>query len=150
MIVAYFDGSCEPVNPGGIATYGFVIYFDDVKIGEGRGLATEPWSENATNNIAEYRALIEALKWLIKHGLKGEVTVRGDSKLCIMQMRGKYAVKAARIIPLYNEAKALSKFFKKVKFEWVPREQNKEADLQSEQALQDCLATSHYPSKTCN
>lgn len=52
-VTVYYDGACEPRNPRGVATYGFVIYKDGVKIGEGKGLAAEPWSEGASNNVAE-------------------------------------------------------------------------------------------------
>ncbi|MEM2188719.1 MAG: hypothetical protein QXT16_08485 [Candidatus Caldarchaeum sp.] len=40
-VVVYYDGACEPWNPKGVATYGFVIYKNGVKIGEGKGLAAE-------------------------------------------------------------------------------------------------------------
>jgi len=137
-LVTYYDGACEPKNPGGIATYGFVVYKNGDKIGEGRGLAAEPWSEGATNNVAEYTAMIQALKWLLEHGYAdAKVLVRGDSQLSIRQMQGLYEVRALRIIPLYKKAVELAKKFKKVRFEWVPREENEEADLLSELALRD-------------
>jgi len=137
-IIVYYDGACEPRNPGGVATYGFVIYADGEKIGEGMGLAAEPWSWKASNNGAEYTAMIEAFKWLLEHGYAdADVLVRGDSQLSIRQMQGWYAVKAPRIIPLYMEAKRLAEKFRKVSFQWVPREQNVEADLLSELAFKE-------------
>ena len=68
VIEVYFDGLCEPVNPGGLATYGFVIYIDGRKVCEGCGVICG-FDRNATNNIAEYTALIKALKWLLKNSL---------------------------------------------------------------------------------
>jgi len=137
-VVIYYDGACEPRNPGGVATYGFVIYVDGKKAGEGRGLAAEPWSIHASNNVAEYAGMIAALKWLLQNGYEGaEVLVRGDSQLSIRQMQGRYAVRAPRIASLYEEAVRLSKKFGKIRFEWVPREGNGEADMLSELALRD-------------
>lgn len=137
-VVVYYDGACEPRNPRGVATYGFVIYRGRQKIGEGRGLAAEPWSDGASNNVAEYAAMIRAFEWLIAHGYSGaEVLVRGDSQLSIRQMQGVYAVRAPRVAPLYAEAKRLVRNFEKVEFEWIPREENGEADLLSELALRD-------------
>ena len=137
-IVVYYDGACEPRNPRGVATYGFVAYANGRKIGEGNGLAAEPWSYYASNNVAEYTAMIEAFKWLLKHGYtNADVLVRGDSQLSIRQMQGWYAVRAPRIIPLYMRAKELASKFKRVRFQWVPREQNTEADLLSELAFKE-------------
>ena len=137
-VLVYYDGLCEPRNPKGVATYGFVVYRDGAKIGEGKGLAAEPWSDGASNNVGEYRGLIAALEWLLEHGYQGaEVLVRGDSQLSIRQMQGWYSVSAPRIIPLHRRARELASKFSKVKFEWVPRERNEEADLLSELALRD-------------
>jgi dTDP-4-dehydrorhamnose reductase len=63
-IVAYFDGLCEP-NPGGVATYGFVVKKDGKKVHEGHGLAGTPKTPQATNNVAEYTGLIKALEWFL-------------------------------------------------------------------------------------
>ncbi|MGC8937192.1 MAG: ribonuclease HI, partial [Candidatus Methanomethylicaceae archaeon] len=140
LITVYYDGLCEPRNPKGVATYGFVVYSGEAKIGEGRGLAAEPWSDGASNNVAEYTALIRALEWLIGHGYEGcDLLVRGDSQLSIRQMQGRYSVSAPRIIPLYKRARELVSRFgiRRVVFEWVPREENEEADFLSELALKE-------------
>lgn len=135
-VTVYFDGLCEPRNPRGVAAYGYVIYVDGVRFSSGRGLAAEPWSEMASNNVAEYTALIQALKWLLENGYM-EVVVRGDSQLVIRQMTGRYAVRASRIIPLYERAVELASKFRSVRFEWVPRDENWEADYESELAYAD-------------
>src|SRR4051812_1858602 len=60
----------------------------------------------ATNNVAEYTALITALQEALKLKPKS-ITVRGDSELVIKQMRGEYKVKHPDLKPLYEEAKHL-------------------------------------------
>ena len=140
MIEIYFDGACEPNNPKGIATYGFVIYRDGEKLNEGKGLACEPFSYQASNNVAEYTAMIKALEFIIEIGLtKEEITIHGDSQLAIRQMTGWYSVNAERIIPLYKKACELARQFKKLQFQWVPREENGEADDLSHQAYEEYI-----------
>lgn len=138
-VTVYYDGLCEPYNPRGVATYGFVVFRNGEKIGEGKGLAAaKPWTDEASNNVAEYSAMINAFKWLLEHGYEGaEVLVKGDSQLSIRQMQGLYNVRAPRIIPLYREAKRLASRFSKVKFQWIPRDENREADMLSQLALRD-------------
>ena len=137
-IVVYFDGGCEPKNPEGVATYGFLIYFDGKKIREGRGLAAKPWSKNASNNVAEYTGAIKALQWLIDNKFNDEsTTVKGDSQLIIRQMKGEYRVQAPRLIPLFQLLKDLSMKFRSLSFTWIPREENEEADHLSKLAFED-------------
>lgn len=134
-IRVYFDGLCQPVNPGGIACYAFVIEKDGEAIKSGYGLAAEPFSKDATNNVAEYTALIKALEWLLENGLgSGGIEVVGDSRLVVSQLNGDYKVKNARLIPLFRDAATLLKKFKKAEVRWVPREQNREADRLTEKA----------------
>lgn len=139
MIAVYADGLCEPENPGGIACYGWVAYRNSDKLGEG-------WAEvvrgpQATNNVAEYHAIIAALEWLLARGLAGEqVVVRSDSQLAVYQMQGRYAVKSPRVLSLHREAKRLARQFRSLRFEWVPRARNEEADALSRQAYGEALA----------
>ena len=140
MVLVYFDGACEPTNPKGIATYGYVIYKDSRKITEGYGLAAEPFSWKSSNNVAEYTAMIKALQYLVENNYtKERVIVRGDSQLTIRQMQDIYEVRAERIIPLYNKAQWLVKNFSNLRFEWVPREDNEEADNLSHKAYEEYL-----------
>ncbi|WP_156896820.1 reverse transcriptase-like protein, partial [Desulfovirgula thermocuniculi] len=89
----------------------------------------------ATNNVAEYTAVIRALEWLLESGYRDEeVEVCSDSQLCIYQLRGEYAVKSPRVAPLYRRAKELAGRFRRLRFRWVPREQNTEADALSRRA----------------
>ncbi len=140
MIKVYFDGACEPINPEGIATFGYVIYRDDEKLIVGKGIASEPLSSQTSNNVAEYTALINALEWLITNNYRTDnIHVYGDSQLTIRQMIGKYAVKAEKLIPLYARAQKLATQFDSIKFEWIPREANEEADKLTHQAYNEYI-----------
>ena len=129
-IVVYFDGLCEPKNPGGVATYGVVVKSEGKTIFEGSGLAyAKPWTDEASNNVAEYSALIHALEWLRKNDLLASpIIVRGDSRLIINQMEGVFKVKAMRILALHQRASKLLSEFKNLHLEWVDRSRNAEAD----------------------
>ncbi|MCD6510026.1 MAG: ribonuclease HI family protein [Thermoprotei archaeon] len=136
MITVYFDGLCEPVNPGGVATYGFIVYRDHEKLYEEAGvIGVGALGDDVTNNVAEYTALIRALEWLIRNGFTEEhITVKGDSQLIIRQMQGIYSVRSPRLLLLHRRAKVLTSKFKSLKLEWVPREENAEADALSRKA----------------
>jgi len=127
MIEAYFDGLCDP-NPGGVATYGFVIRKDGKKLQEGHGLAGKPKSPQATNNVAEYTGLIKALEWLLDQKISGSVLVRGDSDLIIKQVKGEYKVKSPLLAPLHRQAVDLLDQLPEATLEWIPRERNADAD----------------------
>lgn len=129
MIEVYFDGLCEPKNPGGVATYGFAVLRDGKTLHEGSGLAAKPYSHHATNNVAEYTALLRALEWLLEQGLEKEsLHVRGDSELVIRQVKGEWKVKAPLIVPLYKQVRELAFKFPALRLEWIPREKNRRAD----------------------
>lgn len=132
MIRAWFDGLCEPKNPGGHAAYGYILKRDGNTVAEGHGYVGH--GEGMTNNVAEYTGLIEVLKICQKETEEGEkVIVYGDSQLAIRQMTGVYRVKSRRIRPLWQRAQDTAKFLD-VDFKWVPREHNEEADYLSRQA----------------
>jgi ribonuclease HI len=140
LIEVYFDGLCQPVNPGGIACYAFVVKNQGKTIHSSYGIAGEPFSKDSTNNVAEYTALIKALEWLAASELDSSgVRVIGDSKLVISQLGGQYKVKSKRILPLYRRARELKESFKNLKFLLVPREENKEADGLTNRAYREAL-----------
>jgi len=90
---------------------------------------------HATNNEAEYQALINGLKCLISNGQTLDVEVYGDSKLVIEQMKGNWKVKAQGLIPLWKEAQNLKKQFSRIEFHWIRRELNSKADALANQAI---------------
>ncbi|MCI2413906.1 MAG: ribonuclease HI family protein [Candidatus Aramenus sp.] len=126
MVVGYFDGLCEPRNPGGIATYGYIIYLDDGRAIKRYGLAEKPFSPDSTNNVAEYTGVICLMEEMISLGVRSPV-IKGDSQLVVRQLNGEYKVKAKRILPLYEKAVKLKEELNATVM-WVPREENKEAD----------------------
>jgi ribonuclease HI len=98
----------------------------------------------ATNNVAEYKALILAL---IEAGkilkLKSEILnleIRMDSELIVRQMQGRYKIKDSGLKLLAEEVFRLIKNFPIVNFVHIPREQNKEADKLVNEAIDDYLA----------
>lgn len=124
-VTGYFDGLCEPINPGGIATFGYVIYINEIKY-IGYGLAAEPFSINSTNNVAEYKGIICLMQRMLLLNVT-EPIIMGDSQLVIKQINGEYKVKSHRIKPLYEKAMELKKELRAI-VKWIPREYNKEAD----------------------
>ena len=133
-IKLYFDGACEPKNPGGHMGMGVVVFADGVEIHrEGRYVAATPRN---SNNTAEYLALAYGLRWLIQNGFNREcVEAVGDSQLVIRQMTGEYAVNGGRYTVAKEQADAFASDFPQLEFTWVPRDQNWRADEMSKQAL---------------
>jgi len=134
--MVYVDGLCEPRNPGGVASYGFVIYSGNEKLHEQSGVVGE--GLGMSNNAAEYAALLEALDWLSGQGLKDEkVVVRSDSRLLVNQMNYQWRSHGGLYVDKYSEALKLVSNFSKISFVWVPREQNGEADSLSRKAYEE-------------
>jgi ribonuclease HI len=88
----------------------------------------------ATNNVAEYTALVNALHLATELGLK-RLDVFSDSELLVKQMAGEYRVKHPDLQPLYQEATELRKGFEAVRITHVRRELNKRADALCNEAL---------------
>ncbi len=88
----------------------------------------------ATNNVAEYRALVAGLEQARDLGL-GEVEVVSDSELLVKQMRGEYKVKNAALRELSLRAAALAREIGDVRYTAVRREHNELADSLVNQAL---------------
>jgi ribonuclease HI len=93
----------------------------------------------ATNNVAEYKALILALTEAQRVSNLEPSTlhleIRMDSELIVRQMQGRYKIKEPTLKLLAGEVLILIKHFKNVTFHHVPREQNKEADKLVNQAI---------------
>ena len=82
----------------------------------------------ATNNVAEYKALILGIKLSTKYNAK-RVLFKADSELMVKQIKGEYRVKNAQLKLLFTEAQSLLKKLPNWKIMHVPREENNEADL---------------------
>ncbi len=108
-------------NPGP-AAFAFVIRVDGQPDVEGAATIG-----TATNNIAEYTALIRALEKSAELGLR-DLAVLSDSELMVKQMNGEYRVKNADLQDLYAEASDLRRRFERVTLEHIRREKNKRAD----------------------
>jgi ribonuclease HI len=80
-----------------------------------------------TNNVAEYTALVRGLERAIDMGAK-EAEVFMDSELVVRQITGRYKIKNEGLRPLFDQAVALSKMFKKFSIKNIPSEMNAEAD----------------------
>jgi len=138
----YFDGLWEPKNPEGIPVYAFIVSDSDSGrvLCQEAGLAGEPWSKDATHNLAEYTAAINAVKWVKGHIPTKELLVFGDSELVINQLNKIYKVKSQKIRPLLNELTGLLEGLW-WKATWVPREENYEADKLANEFYRDYCIT---------
>lgn len=88
----------------------------------------------ATNNVAEYTALLEGLKKAISEKISN-IKVKADSELMVKQMRGQYKVKNEALKSLWIKAQEVSKKFDSFSIEHVRREQNSRADELANLAL---------------
>lgn len=125
--IIFTDGASKG-NPGQ-ASIGVSILEGDTEvatISEAIGLAT--------NNIAEYTALLEGLRKVKELGYK-EITVKADSELMIKQLKGEYKVKNPDIKVIYLQLQELIKAFDSISFNHVRREFNTRADQLANLAL---------------
>lgn len=121
MIEVYCDGGARG-NPGP-AAYGFVVKIEGQTIKrEGKTIGI------ATNNFAEYTAVIAALKWLAQDHKGEDLNFFLDSKLVVLQLSGLYKIKSTRLRNLIFEIKAQENQFGQIRYNYIPREKNKEAD----------------------
>ena len=128
LIVVHIDGLCEPVNPGGTATFGYMIRNEsgDVLASKSGIVGKGP---AMSNSVAEYAALCKALEFLLTKKLDGSaIEVRSDSTLVVNQMSGKWKFRKGPYREKYLEAVHLCSRFAKLRFRWIPREENEEAD----------------------
>ena len=116
-------------NPGP-AAYGYVLEAEDGTVLDARGEAIGV----ATNNVAEYRALVAGLAKAVELGLD-ELEVVSDSELLVKQMRGEYKVKNAALQELNAAAEALARRVGRVTYTAVRREHNELADRLVNEAL---------------
>jgi ribonuclease HI len=130
-IVVYFDGGARG-NPGP-AGIGAVV-LDPESDPPTRLAAVSEHIGDATNNVAEYRALIAGLEAARPFRAR-RVIVRGDSMLVLKQVEGKWRVKQPHLRPLLDEARQLLADYDEVVLGHVRRDQNADADLLVNAAL---------------
>jgi len=136
MIEVYFDGACEPRNPGGTGTYGYAVYRNGQIIKTGYGCVGR--GEGISNNLAEYSGLCAALRWLKTQGLEHEdILIKGDSMLVIQQMLGSWKIKNGAYVEKAYETQELLGEFQYSDLEWIPREENDVCDRLSKIALKE-------------
>ena len=116
-------------NPGP-AAYGYVLEADDGTVLDARGEKIGV----ATNNVAEYRALIAGLEKAVELGID-ELEVVSDSELLVKQMQGEYRVKNEALRELNDEANFLERKLGRVRYTAVRREHNELADKLVNEAL---------------
>ena len=125
---AGFDGGSRG-NPGP-AAWGVVVMDSSGRAVEGFAGAIG----RATNNVAEYSALIEALSIALARDAE-DVELHADSELVVKQVRGEYKVRHPDLIPLHAEAKRLIARLRNFRIGYVPRAKNKDADKMVNRAL---------------
>ena len=127
-VVIHSDGASR--NNPGPAAIGATI-----KDEQGRLLATISRSiGRATNNQAEYRAVIAALEKAIKLGAR-QIELNLDSELVVKQVTGRYRVKNEALKPLFDRVKKLLGSLEGFSIRHIPRQQNQEADRLANNAL---------------
>ena len=119
--IIYTDGGARG-NPGPAAAGGVIVSADGTLLAE-----VSDYIGVATNNVAEYRALILTLRRALDEGCR-IVDIRMDSELVVRQLEGKYRVKDAKMRPLHAAAVALLAKFERADVRHVPRVENKLAD----------------------
>jgi len=127
-LIIYTDGGARG-NPGP-AAIGVVI--GDKIYGEAIG--------ETTNNVAEYKAIIFALKkakhLIGSHNAKNtDLEIYSDSELIVNQLNGKFKIKDENLKPLFIDIWNLKQDFNKVYFKYIPREKNQMADKLVNQSL---------------
>jgi ribonuclease HI len=133
-IEAWFDGCCEPKNPGGHASYGAVVIVNGVRVLEESGYCGV--GQGMSNNVAEYAGCIAVLKCIEKH--QGTAIVRGDSMLVVKQLNRQWGAHGGAYIPYYREAMEIwMKLKRRARIDWIPREQNSICDVLSKKVLKD-------------
>lgn len=109
-------------NPG-IAAWAVVLLGPGDEVIEGHG----GFLGHATNNVAEYHGLVEALK-LATERKAAAVEIRADSELIVRQVQGRYKVRHPDLIPLHAEAMRRIAEIPSFRIVHVPREKNRDAD----------------------
>jgi probable phosphoglycerate mutase len=128
-VIAHIDGASRG-NPGPAA---YAVVMESAKGSRLTGFSE--YLGEATNNVAEYQALLAALEYALRnHYLR--IHVQTDSELLARQIEGVYKVKSPALKPLQQRAKQMIASLERFSIQHVPREQNQEADQLANQALE--------------
>jgi ribonuclease HI len=130
-VLIYADGGARG-NPGPAAIGAVVL--DPSTDPPARLAAVSETIGVATNNVAEYRALVAGLEAARPFGAR-RARVRLDSQLLVRQLEGRYRVKQPHLRPYFERAKELLAEYEDVDIAHVPREENTEADALVNAAL---------------
>ena len=133
-LVIHIDGGSRG-NPGPAGFGVYAVGPDGKAVAEHYGFIG-----SATNNVAEYSALLHAFRMADARGAR-TVEIRSDSELVVKQMNGVYKVKHPDMQTLFREASTLRRRFDRADIKHVRREQNKEADALANRAMD--LRASH-------
>lgn len=144
-MVATIDGAARG-NPGP-AAYG--VIFESRSSGTRQKVVAHLSGRlgKATNNVAEYRALLATLAYALKQGWKA-LKVRTDSELLARQVQGHYKVKSPDLRPLHEEAQQLISSFDYFSVEAVPRKLTRAADKLANAALDRRPAKKQFSPRT--
>ena len=145
MITVFIDGMCAEKNPNGVGTYAYIIRDGKTQIYRGAGFIGE--GQGMSSNVSEYVALIDALDTLERKGLlNANIILYTDSQVLAKQMSGEWKAVKGYYLKYYLEAKELRNKFTRLAVQWIPREENEEADAITEQVYKDyCRATGKTP-----
>jgi ribonuclease HI len=127
-LVLYTDGASRG-NPGPAGAGALITDLEGATVAEKAVYLGE-----ATNNQAEYQALLVGLKAAVKLA-PSRLTVRMDSELIVKQLNGEYRVRNRDLLPLYGRARELMQRLADVRVVHVPREENAHADRLANQAI---------------
>lgn len=125
----WFDGSYRKENGIYVMGIGAFLEKDDKLIFS----ASEVLNAEGSSNAAEYLALIKLLEYIASENITDHITIRGDSRLVINQMIGRWGIKEGIYVEYAHKAKALIKAHNKISLRWTPRTSNGKADSLSKQ-----------------
>lgn len=146
--ICYFDGACEPMNPGGNMGIGACV-FKGERFPENDACFEHsnfvPASPKNSNNVAEYMAFEKLLDWTKENvkGATGElkplVHIYGDSKLVIYQMLGAWKIKGGLYVPFAQSCRDKLNGLRMnnitIQLGWIPRDMNSLADRLSKKLM---------------
>lgn len=148
-ITIFCDGATEPVNPGGEGCCAFVAFEGEVSGARGQprpepikcAYALIGRSPEMTNNIAEWRAVLAALRWAENYLVLNpelQIEVRTDSQLVVKQANGVWGCHAEHLVKFRDAVQTILRREKRsIELVWVPREQNDVADALTRLAYEE-------------